>query len=214
MLISTSAIVLSQIKVGDNSHIVHLYTLSHGPLTVMVKGSKRAALRSVFMQPLSLIEVVISMRPKQSILHIKESRPAQILTSIPYNPVKSAIAMFLAEWLSHSIREQHPDAPLYAFIEQSILAFDEMESGYANFHLVFLIKMTYFLGIFPNLSHFDEGVYFDLQNSCFTNVIPLHSNYLDPVDSLAFAHLMRLNYDTMHLYALNRSEERRVGKEC
>ena len=213
MLIHTSAIVLNHIRVGDNGHIVHLYTRTHGPMSVMVKGSKRSSIRSVFMQPLSLIEVVINQRPKQSLHHIKESKPAHIYSYIPYNPIKSAIAMFLAEWLSHSIKEQHPDEPLYHFIVESMQTFDKMNSGSANFHLVFLIKLTRFLGIFPNLSNFDEGVYFDLQNSQFTNLIPIQRHYLNPDDSLAFAHLMRLNYDTMFRFHLNREQRQHILSE-
>ena len=213
MLIHTPAIFLNHLFIGDNGHIVHLYTQTHGPMSVIVKGSKRSSIRSVFMQPLSLIDVVINQKSKQTLHHIKESKPLVIYHSIPFDPIKGAITMFLAEWLSHSIKEQHPDEPLFEFIKESFLTFDSMIGSSANFHLVFLIKLTRFLGIFPNLSHFDEGVYFDLQNSEFTNLIPLHSHYLNPEDSLSCAHLMRLNYDTMHRFLLNREQRQHILSE-
>ena len=213
MLVPTKAIVLSQIRVGENGRILRLYTQSHGPVSVMVKGAKRASVRGVMMQPLTLIDVVVKMRPRQDIHYIQECTVSDILTNVPLHPVKSAIALYMAELLTKTLRAHQEDDNLFAFLRESILFLDRATDKYANFHLVFTIKLTYFLGIFPNLSGFDEDVYFDMQNGSFTSRIPLHHDYLGVEESMTFAHLMRLNYDNMGVFSLNRGHRQIILEE-
>ena len=59
--------------------------------------------------------------------------------------------MFLAEFLSHALREEGKNEPLFAYLVSSIRWLDACRSDYANFHLVFLIRLSRFLGFYPNL---------------------------------------------------------------
>ena len=67
-----------------------------------------------------------------------------------------------------------------------------------------------FLGLYPNLEDYHAGDYFDLQNACFTPLRPqLHSNYIAPEEAARLTQLMRMNYETMHLFTMNRLERTR-----
>ncbi len=54
---------------------------------------------------------------------------------------------------------------------------DEAERDYANFHLVFMMRLSRFIGFFPNLDAYQAGACFDLRNATFTTTVPLHSDY-------------------------------------
>lgn len=180
MLQKTQGIVLHSLKYKDTSIIVDIYTEVSGRASflVPVSRSRKAAVKSVLFQPLSLVELEADFRPNTSIYKVKEAKSFYPFTSIPYDPYKSAIALFLSEFLYRALREEAENRPLFAYLQHSIVWLDECGSGFANFHLVFLMRLSRFLGLYPNLEDYHGGDYFDLQNACFTPLRPqLHSDY-------------------------------------
>ena len=100
--------------------------------------------------------------------------------------------------------------PLFAYLQHSIIWLDECGGGFANFHLVFLMRLSRFLGLYPNLEDYHTGDYFDLLNACFTSIRPqLHSSYINPEEAGRLRQLMRMNYETMHLFGMSRAERAR-----
>lgn len=212
MLQKTVGIVLHTLKYSDTFHIVEMYTELSGRASFLVKvpRSRKAAVKSVLFQPFSLIEFEADIRPNSTLYKIKEAKSYLPFSSIPYDPYKSAIALFLAEFLYRAIREEAENRPLFAYLIHSITWLDECREGFANFHLVFLMRLSRFLGLYPNLDDYHEGDYFDMLNACFTSQRPqLHSSYISPVEAARLNRLMRMNYDTMHLFAMNRVERAR-----
>lgn len=66
------------------------------------------------------------------------------------------------------------------------------------------------LGLYPNLEDYHTGDYFDLLNACFTSIRPqLHSSYINPEEAGRLRQLMRMNYETMHLFGMSRAERAR-----
>ena len=211
MLQKTVGIVLHSLKYNDTSNIVDIYTELHGRTSflVAVSRTKRSAVKSVLFQPLSLIELEADFRPTSTLYRIKEVK-AYPFKSIPYDPYKSAIALFLAEFLFRAVKEEGENGPLFAYLKHSIEWLDECESDFANFHLVFLMRLSRFLGLYPNLEDYHEGAYFDLLNACFTSLRPYkHSFFVNPEESFRLTHLMRMNYETMHLFGMSRTERAR-----
>lgn len=209
-MLKTEAIVLHTFHYRDHSYIVQLFTREQGRTSCLVKGSKRKlALSPVLMQPLSLIDVVLDNRTNKTFQYIRESSPTILLNTIPYDPIKNSIALFLSEILFKILRESNNESALFDFVKESIIFFDTTTKGFANFHLVFLIKLTYYLGFFPNLSLFHDGVYFDLINSQFTEQ---NSNIhtLNVEETEAFAQLMRMDYDNMQVFSLSRNQRNTI----
>lgn len=212
MLQKTLGIVLHTLKYKDTSIIVDIYTEVAGRASFMVSvlRSRKATVKPVLFQPLALVELEADFRPNTSIYRIKEAKSFHPFTSIPYDPYKAAIALFLSEFLYRAAREEVENKPLFAYLRHSILWLDECTTGFANFHLVFLMRLSRFLGLYPNLEDYTEGDYFDLQNACFTSLRPqLHSHYIDPAEAANLTKLMRMNYETMHLFNMNRTERNR-----
>ena len=120
------------------------------------------------------------------------------------------MALFLSEFLYRAVREEAENRPLFAYLQHSIIWLDECGGGFANFHLVFLMRLSRFLGLYPNLEDYHTGDYFDLLNACFTSIRPqLHSSYINPEEAGRLRQLMRMNYETMHLFGMSRAERAR-----
>lgn len=212
MLQKTLGIVLHALKYNDASLIADIYTEVAGRASflVSVPSSRKAAVKSVLFQPLSLVELEVDFRPNTSIYKVKEAKSFYPFSTLPYDPYKSAIALFLSEFLYRAVREEVENRPLFAYLQHSMIWLDECRDGFANFHLVFLMRLSRFLGLYPNLEDYQSGDYFDLQNACFTSLRPqLHSHYIGPEEASRLTMLMRMNYETMHLFAMNRVERAR-----
>ena len=212
MLQKYVGIVLHTVKYNDKANIVHVYTEQSGRMSFLIPAqrSRKSAVKQVLFQPLSVVEFEADMRPRSGIHPIKEAKAWYVFTSLPYDLYKSAIAMFLAEFLYRALKEETTNVPLFAYLVHSVQWLDVCETSFANFHLVFLMRLSRFLGLYPNLEDYHGGDYFDLQNACFTPLRPqLHSDYIAPEEAARLTRLMRMNYETMHLFAMSRMERAR-----
>ena len=206
-----TGIVLHTLKFNDVSNIVHVYTRQNGRISFLVRipKSRKSGVRPILFQPLAMVELETDFRPTSRLHYIKEAKSLYPFRSLPYHPYKSAIAMYLAEFLYRALREEEPDGPLFAYLQHSIRWLDECESGFSNFHLVFLMRLSRFLGLYPNLDFYQEGCYFDMLNACFTLSSPVGGAFLKPDEAARIRLLLRMNYDTMHLFTMNRNERNR-----
>lgn len=211
MLQKTVGIVLHTIRYSDTSDIVDMYTELYGRVSYLVKlpRTKKATVKSVLFQPLSLLELETDYRPAANLQRIREAKFYYPFRSLPFDPSKSAIGLFIAEFLYRALREESENRPLFAYLLHSIQWLDASRQGFANFHLVFLIRLSKFLGLYPNVEEYHPGDYFDLQNACFVSRFPLHRFYINKEESARLLRLMRMNYETMHLFRMSRAERNR-----
>lgn len=208
MLQKIRGVVLRLLKYNDSSNIVDIYTEQHGRVSYMVPASRsrKTGTRNALYLPLALIEFDSDYRVNVSIHRMKDTKSLYVFHSLPYDPYKSAIALFLSEFLYRALREEGENTPLFAYLMHSIQWLDTCEQSCANFHLVFLMRLSRFLGLYPNLEDYHPGACFDMRNACFTGRIPLHSDYILPEEASRLVMLMRMNYDTMHLFEMSRKE--------
>lgn len=211
MLQKMAAVVLHTFNYNEKSNIVHLYTDVHGRMSFLIPAtrSRKSSVNTVLFRPLSLIEIEADIRPRSTLQRVKEARSTYAFRSLPFHPYKSAIALFLSEFLCKTLREEDADAPLFAYLSYSIRWLDMCDTSFANFHLVFLMRLTRFLGIYPNTDRYKPGDYFDLFNACFSPIRPSDGAFLTPEEASRIGRLMRMNYETMHLFTMNRAERNR-----
>jgi DNA repair protein RecO (recombination protein O) len=160
MIVSTRAIVLNHVRYGESSLVVHLYTEQLGRQAIFVKGAfgKKSQLKASLFQPLYMIETDIHHWDKRQMQRISNICVLQPFHDILLHPMKSSIALFIAEVLTKTLREEEPNKELFAFLSQSLQALNLMEKGIANFHLIFLIHLTRYLGFYPNLQEFSANM--------------------------------------------------------
>lgn len=208
MLIKIKAIVLHCLAYSDTTNIVHLYTEDFGRVSYLAtkSKSKKSNLRSAFFMPLSLVEIEAEHKNNRGLQRIKEIRSIYSFTGIPYDSTKSAVSLFLAEVLYRSLRETEKNTALFDYLLRSIQYLDLCDKGLANFHLVFLIKLTRYLGFYPNVEEQQAHWYFDLQGGSFTPTRPLHNAWLSPEEATGFAVLMRMNFENMQAFQFERHQ--------
>ena len=210
MQVKTSGIILHSLKYTDSTTIITVYTRQFGKVTYMVRGvnKKRSVNPAAILQPLSLVEMDVYHTPGKNIQRLKEMRMEHPFSGIPFDPVKNSLALFISEVLFRTLRQTEPDDSLYLFLENSILQLDCTIKGISNFHLVFLLKLTRYLGFEPNQD--DEQVnYFDLMNGVFLKEKPLHTHFTLPEVSSDFIRVLNADYSNMHNLAFTRA--RRAG---
>ena len=202
----TTGIVLHQLKYSDSSNIVSIYTRQFGRLTFMVRGanSKKSACRAGLFQPLSVLEINFSYQPKRDVHPLKEARSLQPFVGIPYHPVRSSLAIFLAEVLHKTLKHTEPDEYLYCFLEKSVFELDKCEEGLANFHLCFLVQLSEYLGFYPSSENVDSARFFDLQNGVFEYFQPNHPYFLQKENTEAFKVLTKMNFGTLNTLPLSK----------
>lgn len=211
MQVKTTGIVLHSIKFSDSATIVTMYTRQFGRVSYMVHGvnKKKSVFRTAYLQPLSILEMDVFHTPEKDIQRIKDIQIGYPFTGIPFDPVKNAVALFISEMLFRTLRQTEPDESVFLFLENSIQQLDCCDDGIANFHLLFLIKLTRYLGFEPN-SDEEKTTYFDLMNGVFKKEKPLHLHFLMPDDSADFAALLHADYSNMQLMIFSRSKRLRL----
>lgn len=212
MLTKTKAIVLYAFKYGENQMIAELLTEACGRMACIMKipKSPRGKLKKQYFQPLFILETVIEVRGTSRLQHIREARVSVPFTSIPVNPYKTPVALFVAELLRGITRGELTGGQTYTYIENSIRWLDGCTEGFANFHLVFMMRMTRFLGFYPNLDSDDGGSWFDLRSGCFCKQPPMHRDCITPHEARKIRLLLRMNFPTMHLYKMTHTDRNRM----
>ena len=212
MLVKTEAIVLHSLKYGETRLIVDLFTREAGRLSCIIPLPKtpKARLKKQYFQPMTLLEVEIDLRQRLQLQKLKDARLLSAYTSIPFSPEKLALSLFIAEFLYHALRSEQQNELLFVYLVDAMQWLDITEKGFANFHLTFLMRMSRFLGFYPNLDDYVEGCVFDLLAATFSMQVPTHRDFLQPDDARRIHTLMRMDFPTMHLYRLNRIDRNRI----
>lgn len=214
MLVKTEAIVLHSLKYGESKLIVDLFTRESGRLSCIVGIPKtgRGRLKKQYFQPLSLLDVECDIRPNVQLQKLRDARLLHPFSTLTVEPVKISISLFLAEFLYHALRgEQQPDTGMFDYMKHSLLWLDEAKTGYANFHLAFLIHLSRFLGVglLRSMTQEGEGLFFDLREGEYCDVPPLHQEFLRPEEASRIKNMLRMDYQNMHLFRLSHTERNR-----
>ncbi len=212
MLTSIDCIALRTIKYNDRHNILTVYTRQRGRMSLLIgAGSSREAnRRRAVTMPLSLVNCIVDLRNDRDIPSVREIRVTRQLAGLHADPAKMAMGMFLAEILGIVLSEGDSDENLYNFLSESITSLSDIKQGTANFHLAFLYRLGYFLGIQPDISGYREGRVFDLVDSVFRDAPPIHGRYLEATDARALAMLSRMNGKNLHLFRYSRQQRRQV----
>lgn len=165
----TQAIVLKHLKYGDTGLILHFYTQKMGMLPFIFKGFyTRKKKNNALLFPLTEVELTFSLKNKTDLKTARSIGVNYVLSEGHTHPVKSLVLQLLGEILYTVLRQDDANEPLYNYIKEQLYIFDQKKNNFADFHIWFLLRLTYFLGFQPNQES-AEAPYFDLQEGCFTN---------------------------------------------
>jgi DNA repair protein RecO (recombination protein O) len=211
MLLSTQGIVFHIVPYADNKVIAKIYTREFGlqSFVISISRTKSGKIKSPLLQPLNQLELRVEKKDKSTLHVVKE-----ISLSVPYSHlhtdiIKTSIALFVAEVLYKSVREEEKNEDLFDFISKALQVLDLAHEGVANFHLVFMMNLTRYLGFSPQDNTEGPESLFDLTNGTFVSRTPQHFNFLDPLESRLFELIAQTDFQHMHEVPLN-AERRKV----
>lgn len=117
MLQQTRGIVFHTIPYSDSRVIAKIYTEHSGveSFILSVSRSKRGKIKSNLLQPLTQLELVVDYRDKNSLQSVREVSCTEPYLHLQDDIIKTSIALFLAEVLYKSVKEEEPNKGLYSF---------------------------------------------------------------------------------------------------
>lgn len=212
MIERTLGVVLHQFRYNDDSIIVNIFTQLHGNVGFLVKmpKNKRSNVKTLLLRPLTILELDYDLRPNQALQRINDMKLHISYSSLPYDPIKGSVALFLSEFLYYALKHEIANHSLFYYLCNSLQWLDRSEKGLANFHLVFLMRLTRFLGFWPNIQDYENGMVFDMKDASMVGVLPSHGQYLSTEESVLLPFLLRMDYATMHLFRFTRQQRARV----
>ncbi|MGZ3757796.1 MAG: DNA repair protein RecO [Mucilaginibacter sp.] len=210
MLHKTRGIVFKTTDYGESSVIVQIFTEKFGLQSYLVNAVKKtkAKISSNMLQPLHLLDMVVYHKNTGNVQRIAELKNSPVLQTIPYDVIKSCIAIFLNEVLYKAIRQQSADEHLFDFLFSAIEWLDHQTASIANFHLVFLTWLTRYLGFYPDVYLMDDADYFDMKNGVFTKYKPDSILYLSPPHTQNFNQLLDCSFENIVALKLTNDERR------
>jgi DNA repair protein RecO (recombination protein O) len=204
----TRGVVLNYTKYSDSSGILNVYTQQFGRQAYLIRGINRGrkVTRTALFRPLTILDIEASHSQKREVQTMKSCILSYIPADMQSNIAKSTITIFLAEVLTSALREEAPDTKLYDFIENSVIYLDQCENTVSNFHIMFLTKLTIFLGFGPSLPDFEEVPVFDLTNGIFCRVPPAFGEYAPQAASSLFMSFISAPFNQMSKIRLQKEE--------
>jgi len=210
--IQSKGIILTSTNYSETSLVVKIYTEQAGMGSFIVSGvrSRKSRFSSSLFQPLSLVELIASGKPGQSMKRITEIQLSPPFSGIPHNMVKSTIALFLSEVIYRSVKEEEVNSSLFNFLHSSIQILDLNQKNCARFHLFFMIQFSRYLGFYPNGLYIKGISYFDLREGLFKSNYPTHADFLNPQQTVVLYEFMNKSFDNFHDLELPKEISKRL----
>jgi DNA repair protein RecO (recombination protein O) len=199
MLVKVRGLVLHHIKYKESSAIIHIYTDLHGRQSYIINNvkGKKGQHRSNLLQPLFFLEMEVYYKPSREMQRIKEFNQYIPYKNIPFDINKSTQAMFIAEVLYKSLKEEESNPELFEFLVHSIQWFDTSEEPQSLFHILFMIQLTKYLGFFPENNYSANSCYFDLRNGQYTGAEQIHPYILNKEVSAELHKLLKKSFSNI-----------------
>jgi DNA repair protein RecO (recombination protein O) len=205
MLRSTKAVVIHTFPYSDSSVILRSYTEQKGFTSFILKGFKKNKKQKALLYPLAIVELSFVEKGNTSLYFARSIHTQNPHSNILLDPLKSGVAMFLSEWLSHTIKDdEEGEQSFFAWLVNAIELLNEIDSS-ANFHLWFLVELSRYLGFGPQGQITPKTPLFSISEGCF---IPRGSNTdcLSEKESVLFNKLMRGSFEEIIGYSMRKDE--------
>lgn len=208
MIVSLNAIVLSKLKYNDNDLIVKCFTQQKGIVSYILKGvlKSKKNKRIAFFQLLTQLDIETDFKANRSLQYVKDLKNHTLYSSIHQNVYKSAIAMFISDVLANALKEEEQNEALFSYIEAALNWLD-ISQDYSNFHLLFLLKLTKYLGFYPDTTHMDLS-YFNLVEGAF-DFNKTHEQFILGEDLDHFKTLLGTNFDALDAIKMSSNQRQR-----
>jgi len=210
MISKSQCIVLHAIKYTDHSVILHFFSLDWGRKAAILRGvGGKKTKKSALIQPFTLVEMIVDLKNEQNLSTVRSIERSHTLSSIPFDVVKSSLALFGADFLHKALPEHYQNEELFNYMHNAILWLDQTQKP-ANFHIHFLLQVAAHLGYQPDGEWHVDSKYFDLREGMFTNMQPEHPDFAKGEEIETLKLLLGMNFDALIHYPFRRGERRKM----
>lgn len=152
MLQKTRGVALSYLRYRETSIIARVYTEEFGLQSYLINGVRTARSKNnriALFQPLTLLDMVVYYKNDRDLHRLSEAKTILPFQSLPFEMAKSTMALFVTEMLGKVLKEEAGNPALFGFLVDAVQFLEEARAHYENFHLAFLLKLSFFLGFGP-----------------------------------------------------------------
>lgn len=207
-----TGIVISTIKHNDTRNVVTLFTRERGRITFLSASGngRKGRARNARMMPLSVIEANVNFNPARELQLLGSVNMLKVRNEIYFHPVKSAVTIFLSEFLNRYLRNSPQDALTFDYIVSAFDLFDRMKKGISNFHILFLLNFLDIAGISPDLSDLQKGDWFDMRRGEAVAEKPLHGDLLSPAETALLPLIFRMKPSNLQKFRFSGTDRKRI----
>jgi DNA repair protein RecO (recombination protein O) len=211
MIHKVKGVVLHHIKYKESSAIVYVYTDLYGRQSYLVNNirGRRSKYSGNLLQSLTFLEIEAYHKEGKDLQHVKEISNYIPYRSIPFDMHKNSQTLFLAEVLYKVLREEDPNVELYSFLENSLQLLDLAEEGMPNFHLLFLVQLTKYLGFLPENNFGEEQSGFDMRNGEFSNGSGIHPDFFDRTSAVLLNTFLKCSFAKISEISVNQEDRQK-----
>ncbi len=205
MLLKTKGIVIKQTKFSDSGAVVKIFTEEIGVQSFFVRGlhNRKSKSKAAMFQPLTMLDLVVSYSENKSMHYIKEVSVWYAYHSITENMIKRTLLFFINELLHKSLKEEAENRELFNWIHNALVWLDLAEEGFVNFHLVFMMQLSMFLGFYPKKEGNHTYTVFDMQEGRFCNQPPNYPYYVTGETVKSLRQIQETKFEDSHNLKLN-----------
>ena len=199
MLLKTKGIVFRSLKYSETSLILDIYTYEKGLRSYIISGvrNKKSKTKAGIMQISSLVEIVAYDKNQNTLQRIKEIKPSYLYKQVPFNVIKSSLAIFMMELCRKGIKESEHNVSLFNFVEGWLIHLDNTEKKLGNIPLVFMIQLADEIG-FGLQNNYRPETLFDLKGGSFVDKDASVESYVNQESSEALSKLLLSDINNFH----------------
>ena len=212
---NTKGIVLRTVKYGETSIIAAIYTEVFGLQSYLINGvrtsSKKGPGKASLFQPAAMLDMVVYHNDLKNLQRIKEFKWGFLYQHIFSDVLKNAVALFMVELLSKTIKQPEQNPDLFYFIEDGFIHLDKSEqSVVANYPLFFALHLAALFGLRFADSYTPQKNFLDLQEGEFVHEQPVHPYFLGDPFSYTTSQLLKTQQPHELSTILLNQETRRI----
>jgi len=216
----TKGIVLRMVKYGETSIIAAIYTELFGLQSYLINGvrttTKKGPGKASLFQPGAILDLIVYHNDLKNLHRIKEFKWGYLYQNIFSDIFKNAVALFMVELLSKTIKQPEQNTDLFHFIEDAFLHLDGSDQNVvANFPLFFSLHLATLYGFRLSDEYTPQNNYLDLQEGEFVHEQPVHPYFLADPYSYTISQLLRtMQPHELSAIQLNREARRILMIAC
>ncbi|MDD3859762.1 MAG: DNA repair protein RecO [Bacteroidales bacterium] len=200
MTTKTEVIVLNKVKYSDNSFIVNLFSKDIGKFAALIYISKSAknGIKPALFSPLNIIETEVKIKDSRNIQSLINCNNILSPNNINTDLAKTSIALFIAEILLKTIKEEEPNPNLFEFIKATVLKLNQTTNNIFDLHLFFMRDFAKISGFGMTCNYCTETPYFNLKEGMFLPLFTCNEESLNLEDSLCMEKLLKSEHDNLN----------------